>query len=301
VSTDAAASASGLLDPSESFGGGEPLWRFLQERWPYGYPDRALDDIFQRALTLNRTSAKTKGNYCPIETTIRRAGFAKADLTHVMLTFELAFKTLLALELHRSGHRCLSRNRKSTIHSQGRIHDVLKCNPVIKKWLDPTVEYYDALRDATANTADNGLTEVAIRYVQLNFAADGEVSPDSAKVLYLRKVARNFHHHYVNLAVDSIMQQFWQAATSTWLASNKQANATTRSQWEDLRNRCYRDTALLDDPDEPQTDDGIWLPLYADGMARDEASLLQTSISYGCELHERRAELQAASEAEEAR
>ncbi|KAI3478235.1 hypothetical protein L1887_59846 [Cichorium endivia] len=144
LSSDAAASASGLLDPSGPFGDGEPLWRFLQERWPYGYPDRAIDDIFQR----------------------------------------------------------------------------------------------------------------------------------SATALYLRRVARDVHHHYVDLAVDSIMQQFWQAATSTWLASNKQAHATTRSQWEDLRSRY--------------------------GMAGDESTLLQAGITYGCEVHQRRAELQAAKEAEQA-
>jgi hypothetical protein len=300
VSSDAAASASGLLDPSGPFGDGEPLWRFLQERWPYGYPDRAIDDIFQRALTLNRTSAKT-GNYCPVETTIRRAGFAKADLTHVMFTFELGFKTMLALELHRYGHRCLlSRNRKSTVRSQQRIYDVLKSNPVIRKWLKPTVEHYDALRDAIASAADNGLTEVAIRFVQLNFPGDDGISPGSATALYLRRVARDVHHHYVDLAVDSIMQQFWQAATSTWLASNKQAHATTRSQWEDLRSRCYRDRALLSDAGEPLTEDGIWLPRYADGMAGDESTLLQAGITYGCEVHERRAELQAAKEAEQA-
>lgn len=146
-----------------------------------------------------------------------------------MLTFELGFKTMLALELHRSRRRCLSRNRKSTVGSQQRIYDVLKSNPVIKKWLEPMVEYYNALQDATAKAADNGLTQVAVRYVQLNFPADGEVLPDSATVLYLCKVAKNIHQYYVGLAVDSIMQQFWQAATSTWLASNKQANATTRS------------------------------------------------------------------------
>jgi hypothetical protein len=96
------------------------------------------------------------------------------------------------------------------------------------------------------------------------------------------------------------MQQFWQAATSTWLASNKQAHATTRSQWEDLRSRCYRDRALLSDAGEPLTEDGIWLPRYADGMAGDESTLLQAGITYGCEVHERRAELQAAKEAEQA-
>ncbi len=43
-----------------------------------------------------------------------------------MLTFELGFKTMLALELHRSGHRCLSRNQKSAVRSQQRIHNILK-------------------------------------------------------------------------------------------------------------------------------------------------------------------------------
>ncbi|SPO47282.1 uncharacterized protein PSANT_04970 [Moesziomyces antarcticus] len=125
---DKLASASELSDPSESLGGEGNLWRFLQACWLYGYPNCALDDIFQRALTINRTSAKTKGNYCPVET---------------------------------------------SIHTKG--------------------------------------------------------------------------------------------------------------------------------SDKPQTEDGIWLPLYADGMAGDEASLLQTSISYGCKLHKRRTELQVARDAEEAR
>jgi hypothetical protein len=186
------------------------------------------------------------------------------------------------------------------VRSQQRIYDVLKSNPVIRKWLKPTVEHYDALRDAIASAADNGLTEVAIRFVQLNFPGDDGISPGSATALYLRRVARDVHHHYVDLAVDSIMQQFWQAATSTWLASNKQAHATTRSQWEDLRSRCYRDRALLSDAGEPLTEDGIWLPRYADGMAGDESTLLQAGITYGCEVHERRAELQAAKEAEQA-
>lgn len=280
---------------------GQPLWQFLQDMWPYGYPDRTISDIFARALTLNTDPKKNNAGYCTVESTIRRLGFARADVVHVRLTFEVAFKTMLALELHSSGHTCLPRNRRHLVfRSQAQIWDVLKSNLVIRAWMEPPASFYDDLHEVTAHGVAEGITEVADRCAERSASSGPRLTGGAATIVYLRRVAAQKHSDFVDLGIDAVMQQLWQAAGATWLQSSKQKHATTKSQWEELRTRCFKDTIILSD-DDPQEDEGLWLPSYKDGMSGSAQDLIEIAKDYTAILHERRIELQDANEKEKAR
>ncbi|GAC95965.1 centrin-binding protein Sfi1, putative [Pseudozyma hubeiensis SY62] len=293
----------GSLEPTD----GQPLWSFICENWPYGSPDRAINDIFQRALTLkvqkdtSKAGKKDEVNYCLIETTLRRLGFRLKDLVHVMLTFKVAFLVMLAVNLRRSGFGTISRNYKHTSVSSARIHGVLKTNPVIRAWMEPSAGLYNDLYEATSHAFAEGITDVAVEFAKQRFPGATNLPPGSAKLFYLRQLAKERHTAFVEIAIDAVMQQFWEKAFSTWLSSSKQSLATTKSQWEDLRTRCVKQHLPLIEDDDAQHEEGFWLPRFEVGMASAPESLIDAGQDYGADLNECRMQLQEAAHAEKAR
>lgn len=292
----------GSLEPTD----GQPIWSFIRENWPYGYPDRAINDIFQRALTLNvqtdtRNAGKKKVNYCSIEATLRRLGFRLKDLVHVRLTFEVAFLVMLAVELRRSGFGTISRNHKHASVSQARIHDVLKTNPVIRAWMHPAANFFNDIYEVTSHGFAYGFSDVAVEFAKQLFPDAQDIPTERAKILYLRQIAKEKHTAFVEIAIDAVMQQFWQRAGSTWLSRPKQLFATTKSQWEDLRTRCAKKHLLLIDDNDAQHEERFWLPRFEVGMASAPERLVDVGKEYGASLNECRMQLQEAAEAEKAR
>ncbi|SJX64961.1 uncharacterized protein SRS1_15787 [Sporisorium reilianum f. sp. reilianum] len=259
---------------------GQPMWDFIRDAWPYAYGDRSLNDMFARALTLQLIDGK--GAYCSLETTLGRMGFALADIAHVRHTFEIAFFTMLALELLRSGFTCLSRCRKYTTASQMRIYDVLKANAVIRKWMDPHPGFYDGLLKVTARRAWNtrGIDE---RFAERT-TADGDITEDLARDLYLRHVAANRHSCFVDIAINAVMQQLWNK-----LQNKKQALAYTWWQWDELREYCGKELMLW--PGKDEAGDRYWLPKYEEGMSGTAEELVAIGKDYASVVHERWFEL----------
>ncbi|CBQ69322.1 hypothetical protein sr15787 [Sporisorium reilianum SRZ2] len=268
---------------------GQPMWDFICDAWPYAYGDRSLNDMFARALTLQLIDGK--GAYCSLETTLGRMGFALADIAHVRHTFEIAFFTMLALELLRSGFTCLSRCRKYTTASQMRIYDVLKANAVIRKWMDPHPGFYDGLLKVTARRAWNtrGIDE---RFAERT-TADGDITEDLARDLYLRHVAANRHSCFVDIAINAVMQQLWNKTNSTWLQNKKQALAYTWWQWDELREHCGKELMLW--PGKDEAGDRYWLPKYEEGMSGTAEELVAMGKDYASVVHERWFELKCSS------
>lgn len=250
--------------------------------WPYGYGNRAINDMFERALTLQRSVGK--GLYCSLETTLPRMRFAWADNEHVSHIFEIVFHTMLALELLRSDFTNLSRSRKYTIASQMRIYDVLKSNAVIRRWMEPHPGFFDDLVESKAIRATK-VARLAGQHFAQHMFADPTISWDSAEQLFLRQMAVKRHSSFVDIAIDAVMQQLWNKANSTWLQNKKQANADAASQCDKTREHCSRH--LLFWTGEHRIDNKLWLPKYEDGMSGTAEGLVAIGKDYASVVHER--------------
>lgn len=275
--------------PGKAPSDGQPLWDFLRDKWPYSYSDAAIKDIFEGALTLSRFGPEVQAfrRMCSLETTLQRMGFGRADIGHVRLTFEIAFNTMLALELHRSGHSGLPRSLAHMARSMARVYDVLRTNKVIRRWMDPHPEFYHDLLKLTDQTFSKDVSEIAVLFAKRT-STDENISLESAKKLYLCHIAAQMHSSFVDTAIDAVMQQLWQ------YASEVRVRTSTRTQWEELRTRCRARAMIRLDRDMLQTVDGFCLPKYQDGMSNTAENLVATAANYAALMYERWFVLQAA-------
>ncbi|SPO45489.1 uncharacterized protein PSANT_03175 [Moesziomyces antarcticus] len=88
---------------------GQPNWAFLRQKWPYGYVERVVDDIFYRGLTLKDGSSSSN---CTAAETIARLGFEKDDVEQVLRVFNVAFHALLVRQIRLTGRKTIPRDFK---------------------------------------------------------------------------------------------------------------------------------------------------------------------------------------------
>lgn len=74
-----------------------------------------------------------------------------------------------------------------------------------------------------------------------------------------------------------MVTQLWQRATSTYLQPKKQKNATSFTQWQDIRNHSQKDESLYD---EPPRKTEYWLPSYQDAVAEPLLAIVDHARSY---------------------
>ncbi|CBQ71341.1 hypothetical protein sr16689 [Sporisorium reilianum SRZ2] len=265
----------------------------MRDKYPYGYIDRAKNDIFSRGLTL--PNEENKKGYCSPEETIRRLGFTKKDEALVQRTLVTVYQAFVALELLGNGEGCVSRDFK---HTSGDHMDLARkialANPLIRLWYDPPEEYIYSLVDIVRKNSNTGIDQVSTQ------ASSAEVS--SAATARSRKDfmdASSSHRHLACLALKAVLGQFWSKSNSTWLSSTRQRYATEESQWDELRQQSS-------DQDFKQDGDvigyeGCWLPTYSEARKMSLDDIVGLAETRVLDIYSRRREIQERQEEENAR
>ncbi|CBQ73296.1 hypothetical protein sr13956 [Sporisorium reilianum SRZ2] len=286
---------------------GQPNWEFIRQTWPYGYPDRTVQDIFSRGLTLK---PGTTDGYCSAQDTISRLGFEPSDVPEVLLVSQVAFYALLAMEIHEAPRQCLSKDMKYfKPYNIVAAKRVFESHPLVHKWKNPDEEWLDSLNTQIGrnenlrldeNESIGGPNSPGIDEGDDNelVSADAIVNQQALVLRYMREEARCSHDTFVWNAVCAIFAQLWQRASSTYLQSRKQQNASGFTQWNEIRQLTLKsDVTYEENPFVAE----YWLPEYHVAMKQPLSSIEEHAIAYIEEIFEHHEELRISHEEEEAR
>lgn len=220
----------------------EPSYDFIADAWPFGYVHELTAQVFVDALKHNPNAQGIhKKSPKPILAFLpKRFGFFSHQRVQVRKTFDIAFKAMIALHIA-TGEEIVQKHFGWISHRHfASIHVILKANPFVKNWIEPSDEALEKLalpmkknRHVFLGEANDGINEAESiqqndpdlekRAAQLqNEAADARLR---ASLSYATHIER---------AVEVMLQNLFTLSRSGMLAPSVNKDISMRAQWEIL-------------------------------------------------------------------